>query len=96
MERVEKPDAAPADIRLRFAYAGESGTEVLNTFGLSKAYGDHTLFTGADVSVRKGDRVFVLGDNGVGKSTLVKILSGHERGEPGLVRLWRAGGYGLL
>lgn len=83
MERVEKPDAAPADIRLRFAYAGESGTEVLNTFGLSKAYGDHTLFTGADVSVRKGDRVFVLGDNGVGKSTLVKILSGHERASRG-------------
>ncbi|MCI8332670.1 MAG: ABC-F family ATP-binding cassette domain-containing protein [Clostridiales bacterium] len=85
IQRVEKPNNEPADIRLRFAYAGESGQEVLDTFGLAKSYGPHTLFSGLDLDIRKGERVFVLGENGVGKSTLIKIISGSERASEGRV-----------
>ncbi|MCI8589412.1 MAG: ABC-F family ATP-binding cassette domain-containing protein [Clostridiales bacterium] len=85
MQRIEKPGSEPEDIRLRFAYAGESGHEVIDTFGLAKSFGSHTLFSGLNMDIRKGDRVFVLGENGVGKSTLIKILNGCERASEGRV-----------
>lgn len=79
MERIERLEAPSDSIRLRFAYSGESGNEVLNIRSLSAAYGENRLFENFGTVVRKGERIFLLGENGCGKSTLIKILAGTQR-----------------
>ncbi len=79
MERIERPEAPTDSIRLRFAYSGESGNEVVNIRSLSAAYGENRLFDNFGTVVRKGERIFLLGENGCGKSTLIKILAGIQR-----------------
>ncbi len=79
MERIERPEAPTDSIRLRFAYSGESGNEVVNIRSLSAAYGENRLFDNFGTVVRKGERIFLLGENGCGKSTLIKILAGAQR-----------------
>lgn len=76
MEKIERPEAPTDSIRLRFAYAGETGNEVLNVRDLAAAYGANELFSGFDALIRRGERVFIMGENGCGKSTLIKILAG--------------------
>jgi ATP-binding cassette subfamily F protein uup len=58
---------------------------VLSARGLTKAYGPQTLFTGIDLTVRRGERVGLLGINGTGKSTLLRILAGLEPTDAGVV-----------
>jgi ATP-binding cassette subfamily F protein uup len=58
--------------------------------GLSKRYGDHTVFAGVDVRITKKTRLGLLGPNGCGKSTLLKVLVGQE--EPSAGQLYRADG----
>ena len=79
MERIERPEAPTDSIRLRFAYSGESGNEVVNIRSLSAAYGENRLFDNFGTVGRKGERIFLLGENGCGKSTLIKILAGALR-----------------
>ena len=79
MERIDRPEAPTDSIRLRFAYSGESGNEVVNIRTLSAAYGENRLFDNFGTVVRKGERIFLLGENGCGKSTLIKILAGALR-----------------
>ena len=79
LERIERPDDPTDSIRLRFSYSGESGNEVLNVRGLAAGFGGDPLFSGFSTVVRKGERVFLLGENGGGKSTLIKILAGKLR-----------------
>ncbi len=79
MERIERPEDPTDSIRLRFSYSGESGNEVLCVRELAAGYGDNLLFSGFSTVVRKGERVFLLGENGGGKSTLIKILAGKLR-----------------
>ena len=79
MERIERPEAPTDSIRLRFAYSGESGNEVVNIRSLSAAYGENRLFDNFGTVVRKGERIFLLGENGCGKSTLIKMLAGALR-----------------
>ena len=83
MERIERPESPTDSIRLRFAYSGESGNEVLNVRNLAAGFGDKTLFSGFSTVVRKGERVFLLGENGGGKSTLIKIFAGLLRQKEG-------------
>jgi len=83
MEKVERPEDLPEDIRLTFGYSGDSGNEVLNTYYLAKSYGENKLFSGLNLTLRKGERLFIFGANGSGKSTLIKILNGFERASGG-------------
>ena len=78
MERVEKPANEPERVHFNFS-SGKSplySAQLLTVRGLSKAFGDHKLFANLDFTLKGGDRMFVLGPNGVGKSTLMKILAG--------------------
>jgi ATP-binding cassette subfamily F protein 3 len=80
LERVERPEdvwARAGRVRFRFAEAPRSGDIVLETRGLSAERGGATLFSGVDLLIRRGDRVAVVGPNGCGKSTLMKLLSGR-------------------
>ncbi|MGM9625546.1 MAG: ribosomal protection-like ABC-F family protein [Eubacteriales bacterium] len=74
MVRLDKPQAAPDQIRLQFSKSGESGNDVLELNRLSKAYPGKPLFSDVSAMIRKHDHVFVYGPNGCGKSTFLKII----------------------
>ena len=78
MERVEKPVEEDNEMRLKLVPNVLSGNDVLSVRGLKKAYGARVLFENADIEIRRGERVAVIGDNGTGKSTLLKMIMGQE------------------
>ena len=83
MERIEKTDKPTRDktMRARFNQRDFFGDEVLSIKNLSKQFDDRTLFSGVDLEMGGGERVALLGDNGTGKTTFLKILLGEETGE---------------
>jgi ATPase subunit of ABC transporter with duplicated ATPase domains len=62
-----------------------SGRDVLTVEGVKKSYGDNEVLHGVDLLVRRGDRVAIMGPNGIGKSTLLKILMGEVEPDAGKV-----------
>ncbi len=78
-----EPDGSLENIRMTFAPRHESGNDVLMAKDLSKAFGDKRLFRNVDLHITKGERVFILGDNGCGKTTLFRILNGKMRPDSG-------------
>lgn len=85
IERVDKPEEEHS-VYFSFHAGRGTGNDVLMCEDLSKSYGDRTLFQGLNLHVRAGDRIALLGANGVGKSTLLKILTGREQADGGSVR----------
>ena len=81
--QMVEPDGALEGIRMTFEPRHESGNDVLIAKGLSKSFGDKLLFKNADMHIKKGERVFILGDNGCGKTTLFRILNGKLRPDTG-------------
>jgi len=80
LERVERPEdvwARAGRVRFRFAEAPRSGDIVLETRALSAERGGTALFSNVELLIRRGDRVAIVGPNGCGKSTLMKLLSGR-------------------
>ncbi|MBQ8653383.1 MAG: ABC-F family ATP-binding cassette domain-containing protein [Clostridia bacterium] len=86
IERLEKPKDESA-IRFRFDIRRRTGEDVMMVEGLSKGYDGRTLFRDVKMHLRAGDRVALIGDNGVGKSTLFKCLIGEEKADAGTVRM---------
>lgn len=68
------PDAKVQKIRFDFTPKCVSGEDVLDVFELSKSFGDKKIFENVSFHIKRGERVFLLGDNGCGKTTLLKIL----------------------
>lgn len=68
------PDSKVARIRFDFTPKCVSGDDVLSVSNLKKSFGDKTIFSNTSFEVKKGDRAFLLGDNGCGKTTLLKVL----------------------
>lgn len=78
------PDSELETMHMRFEPKCESGNDVLMCRGLEKSFDDKHLFKNVDIHIRKGERVFILGGNGCGKTTLFRILTGkcpQDRGE---------------
>lgn len=71
------PDSELETMHMHFEPKCESGNDVLICRGLSKSFGEKHLFKNVDIHIRKGERVFILGANGCGKTTLFKILTGE-------------------
>lgn len=86
IEMVEKPKLKQEKIKLNFEADFKSGGEVIVAEGLSKSYGSRRLFDGADMLVRKGERICIIGDNGIGKTTLLRIIMGLEKADEGYLR----------
>ncbi len=89
IERLRTTDRPEKERRLdvRFGERDFRGDEVLLLKGLGKAFGERRLFAGVDALVEGGERIALLGDNGTGKSTLVKIIMGEEEPTEGKLRL---------
>ncbi len=78
------PESELETMRMRFEPKFESGNDVLICRNLEKSFGEKLLFENVNLHIRKGERVFILGENGCGKTTLFKILTGktpQDRGE---------------
>ena len=89
MERLEKPQEEGA-VRFRFETRRRTGDDVLIAEGLRKGFGERVLFSNLKMHVRAGDRIALIGDNGTGKSTLLKCLTGEEKPDGGTIR-WGTG-----
>lgn len=70
------PDSELETMHMHFEPKCESGNDVLICKGLAKSFGEKHLFKNVDIHIRKGERIFILGSNGCGKTTLFKILTG--------------------
>ena len=85
IRQTEKPTKARA-MTNRFGEMEFFGDEVLHIKDMAKSFGDRQLFHGLDLRVEGGERIALLGDNGTGKSTLLKILMGEEEADGGRVK----------
>ena len=88
IDRIEKTDRPTAERQLRMRFEEKSfyGDEVFTIKNLSKSFGDRVLFSDVELEVKGGERIALLGDNGTGKSTFLKILLGEETGSTGRIR----------
>lgn len=75
IERIEKPQEINDEMRLTLTPDIESGTDVLFVDGLSKAYGEHVIFSNVHMDIKRGERVALIGNNGTGKTTILKIIN---------------------
>jgi ATPase subunit of ABC transporter with duplicated ATPase domains len=87
IERVDKPKLQKNSININVNSAESSGNDVVIVKDLYKSYDDKTLFNSANMLVRKGERVAIIGGNGCGKSTLIKILLGNLEPDGGIAAL---------
>ena len=85
IRQTEKPTKARA-MKERFGEREFSGDEVMHLKDLEKSFGDRRLFRDLNLLVEGGERIALIGDNGTGKSTLLKILMGEEQPDGGRVR----------
>jgi ATPase subunit of ABC transporter with duplicated ATPase domains len=81
----ELPGSSRRYPKFRFGQRRESGKEVLKVADIRKAFGDNEVLHGVDLRVGRGDRLVILGPNGIGKSTLLKIMVGDLAADRGSV-----------
>ncbi len=86
MEKVDKVEELPSAIHFNFQSGVSSGKDILFAEELSKSYGENHLFKDIHFQIRKGDRIFLLGGNGTGKTTLFKILLNQVSTDSGTLR----------
>ena len=84
---LEKPVQTNDSMDIRLEPDVVSGNDVLTVTGLSKSFDTQTLFTNVDFEIKRGERVAVIGNNGTGKTTLLKIINGIIPADSGQIRL---------
>ncbi|NLF80177.1 MAG: ATP-binding cassette domain-containing protein, partial [Clostridia bacterium] len=84
---LKQPRADAKTLAFRFSVPPAGGNDVLELSGVAKSFGGRLLFEQADLHLRKGEKVFLLGPNGCGKTTLMRIISGELAPDAGEVRL---------
>lgn len=87
VDRLEKPQELRKKARFNFVLRHHSGNDVLKVQGLAKSFDDRKLFEGVDFDLYRGEKVALIGPNGVGKSTLFKIIMGDESQDHGDYKL---------
>ncbi len=87
MVKLEKPKEKEKGIKFSIASSGSKSNDVLSVRSLSMSYGNNQLFSDLSFELKRGERLFVIGANGCGKSTLIKILTGREISKSGTFEL---------
>ena len=87
IERLDKPTEERSDMRLKLEPVCESGEDVLMVEGLKKAYGDNLLFENLDIDIKRGEHVALIGGNGTGKTTILKLVARKLAKDAGTVTL---------
>lgn len=75
IERIEKPSETKADMKMRLTPRIISGNDVLTVSSLKKSFGQQLLFENLDISIKRGEHVAIIGSNGTGKTTILKIIN---------------------
>lgn len=83
VERLEKPTEQRTDMRLTLTPYRISGNDVLTVEGLAKSFGTQKLFENVNFEIKRGEHVAIIGDNGTGKTTLLKILNNIHTADAG-------------
>ena len=78
MDKVEAPPPEEGTIHFHFPQPKQSGRIVAEFKDVSKAYGSKLVFSGVSFTIERGDKIALIGKNGAGKSTMIKLLSGVE------------------
>lgn len=84
---LEKPDEDPESIRFQFQASRRSGDDVLTAQDLSLSFGGPKLFQNVNLEIKRGQKIFLIGPNGCGKTSLFKILLGQYHPDTGFVKL---------
>lgn len=87
MDRIDKPIFERRNMRLEFKETERSGKETIKAIDLSKSYEDKVILRNANLMVHFGERVGLIGANGSGKTTFLKMLLGEEKPDNGVVEL---------
>ena len=87
MEVLDRPVSENTEMNLTLSALTSSGKDVLSVQGLSKSFGDRKLFSDVSFEIKRGERVALIGDNGIGKSTILKIINGLAPADSGNIRL---------
>lgn len=86
-ETLEKPEELPEAIKFTFRAKEGGANDVLIAKGLSKSFDGTAVFTNAELDIKKNTTTFILGENGCGKTTLLKILTGEYQADSGEYKL---------
>lgn len=87
IERLEKPVEVRADMKLTLTPYKTSGNDVMQIERLSKRFGSNQLFENVSFEIKRGEHVAIIGDNGTGKTTLLKIINELVPMDSGTIRL---------
>lgn len=87
MERIEKPIENQGELHFSLEPSCVSGNDVLSVENLSKAFGSNSLFQNISFEIKRGEHVAIIGDNGTGKTTLLKILNEVIAADSGVFKL---------
>lgn len=86
IERLEKPQEETSSMNLQLEPSITSGNDVLTVIGLSKSFYPQTLFANLSFEIKRGEKVAIIGNNGTGKTTILKIINGIIPCDAGEIR----------
>lgn len=87
IDRIEKPYEINSEMKITFKPAIESGNDVLSVDGISKSFDGNDLFSDISFDIKKGERIAIIGDNGTGKTTILKIINELLPADSGYIKL---------
>ena len=86
IERLDKPLEESSGMHIRLEPSITSGNDVLTVNGLSKSFGTQTLFTDLSFEIKRGEKVAIIGNNGTGKTTILKMINGIVAADAGDIK----------
>lgn len=87
LERIERPEARQERMKLEFDMNYKSGNDVAIAENLEMSFGDRKIFENVSFDIKKGERICIIGNNGVGKTTLLRILMGEAQADDGYLKI---------